>query len=192
MKMKHIILVTLIAFLFTGCNINSYNDREEIIVSKILKSQQTIYNAGSNQSNNLLSDNILYANNYSHDSITVDDILSLELHIGDITLAGYGYDRFSMSDVALDFDLDTLTQDYVYDYDGYMYDDYQRYHFTTSLSFAGNNNNPPHKGIMQIIGEDETFVVTVVDDYHVNIAVYDHYNSYYDHVIRTTWRALGF
>jgi len=191
-KMKNIILITLITLFFSGCNINTYNNREEIVVSKILKSQQTIYDAGQSYPSTLLSSNILYADNYYHDSSTVDDILSLALDISDITFIGLGYNRFNLSNVSLDFDLDMLTQDYVYDYSGYLYDDYQRYHFSTSTPFVGTQNRTPYKGIMQIIADDETMVVTIVNDVNVDIAVYDHYDSYYDHVIHTTWRALGF
>ena len=192
MKPKTLIILIRFAFLLSGCNISRYNDKEEIIASKILKSQQSIYTASA-QSNNLLSNHIRYTDNYTYDSSSLDDILSLQLHIGDITLSGYGYERFTMSNIILDFDLDTLSQDYIYDYQGYMYDAYHnRYHFSTSLPFVGIAHNNPYKGIMQIIGEDETLVVSVIDDYYVDIAVYDHYDSYYDRVIHSTWERLGF
>jgi len=192
MKTKSFIALILFSFILTGCNIPSHYNREEVIVSKILKSQQSIYDASANSSN-LLSTNILYTDNYTYDSQTIDDILSLELHIGDITLSGYGYDRFTMSNVLLDFDLDILTQDYIYDYQGYMYDAYHdRYQFSTSQSFVGYADNHPYKGVMHIIGEHETMVVSVIDEYYVDIAVYDHYDSYHDRVIHSTWRALGF
>jgi len=192
MKTKNFITLIIFTFIMTGCNLPSYYDREEVIVSKILKSQQSIYEA-STQSNNLLSTNILYTDNYTYDSNTIDDILTLQLHVGDITLSGYGYDRFTMSNVILDFDLDTLTQDYIYDYQGYMYNNYyDRYQFSTAQSFVGVVNSNPYKGVMHIIGEDETMVVSVVDEYYVDIAVYDHYDSYHDRVIHSTWRALGF
>ncbi len=192
MRPKTFIVLILFAFILTGCNIPNDNDREEIIVSKILKSQQSIYTESA-QSNNLLSTHILYTDNYTYNSNTLDDIFSVQLHIGDITLSGYRYDRFSLSNIILDFDLDTLTQDYIYDYQGYMYDTYHdRYQFSTSLPFVGNAYSNPYKGIMQIIGEDETIVVSVIDDYYVDITIYDHYDSYYDRVIHSTWRRLGF
>ena len=192
MKPKNFIILILFAIILTGCNLPSYNDREGVIVSKILKSQQSIYDA-SRHSNNLLSSSILYTDNYTYESNTIDDILSLQLHVGDITLSGYGYQRFTMSNVLLDFDMDTLTRDYIYDYQGYMYDAYQdRYHFRTSQSFVGNANSNPYKGVMHIIGQDETMVVSVVDEHYVDIAIYDHYDSYYDRVIHSTWEGLGF
>ena len=76
MKPKTFIILILFAFLLSGCNISRYNDKEEIITSKILKSQQSIY-AASAQSNNLLSNHILYTDNYTYDSSSLDDILSL-------------------------------------------------------------------------------------------------------------------
>ncbi len=192
MRPKTFIALILFSMIFTGCTISNNDNKEEIIVSQILKSQKSIYTASA-QSNTLLSNHILYTDNYTYNSTSLDDILSLELHIGDITLSGYGYDRFTMSNIILDFDLDTLTQDYIYDYQGYMYDMYHdRYHFSTSLPFVGGAHSNPYKGIMQIIGENETLVVSVLDDYYVDIAVYDHYDSYHDRVIHTTWRRLGF
>jgi hypothetical protein len=192
MKSKTFILFALIAYFISGCQVGSYVEKEEIIVSKILKSQQTLYSA-SRQSDRLSSSYILYHDNYTYHSNQVDDILSLQLHVGNLTLQGYGYGRFLLSDLLLDFDLDTLNDDYIYDYEGYIYDTYHdRYHFSTTIPFVGNANQLPYKGIMQIIGRDETIVVSVIDDYYVDIAIYDNYNSYHDRVIHTTWHSLGF
>ncbi len=191
-KTKKIILMILISFIFAGCQVTTTTDNTQIIVSKILKSQQSVYYASDTTATALYRDDILSINDLYHDSTNRDDILSLALHIGGITLRGYGYDPFRLTHVVLDFDLDTLTQDYVYDYQGYLYDDYRRYHFTTSQAFVGYADQLPYKGTMQIISEDNTIVVTVIDDYYIDIDVYNHYDPYYDHTIHTTWRALGF
>ena len=190
--MKNTIILLLLSFIMIGCTLSPSEGREEMLVSRILKSQHSIYEATA-YTNNLLSSDILYINNYAYHDNTFDDILSLQLYIGDITLAGYSYDSFSMYNVGLDFDLDTLTQNYIYDYRGYIYDDYySSYHFTTAESFVGIGHNNPYRGLMYIIGEDKTIVVDVIDAWYVDIAIYDHYDSYHDRVIHSSWRALGF
>jgi hypothetical protein len=192
MKSKTFFIFAFIAYFISGCQVNPYVQEEEIIVSKILKSQQTLYHASHTQ-DRLSSSYILYHDNYTYRSNQVDEILSLEFHIGSLSLQGYGYGRFLLSDLILDFDLDTVTDDYIYDYEGYIYDTYHdRYRFSTTIPFVGKADQRPYKGVMQIIGRDETMVVSVIDDYYVDIAIYDNYNSYHDRVIHTTWRALGF
>ena len=192
MKSKIFVPLLLLTFLFAGCQYTPYSQREEILVSKILKSQQTLY-LSSRETQTLSGTDILYHDNYTLNSNQQDDILSLELHVGNLTISGYGYDRYLLSDVILDFDEDIRSQEYVYDYQGYIYDEYHdRYRFSTSLSFVADAYSNPHKGVMQIIGVDETLVVSVIDAYHVDIAIYDNYDSYHDRVIHTTWRALGF
>lgn len=192
MQLKTFIISLILALTFTGCNIGDYHDREERIVSKIFSSQQAIHDASIHHTNSLLSESVLYAQNYDMDSTIEDDIFSLQLHVGDVTIAEHELGRFTLSNVIFDYDLDTLTDDYVYDYAGYLYDNYHdRYHFTTAIPFVGKGIQAPYKGVMQIIGDHETMVLTAVDAYHVEIAVYDHYDSYYDKVIYTTWHALG-
>lgn len=192
MKPKTFILFVLVSFIVAGCQYQPYQTREEVLVSKVLHSQHALY-SGDPDSSPLASSHILYHDNSTIDRDQTDTILSLRLHIGNLTLSGYNYGRYLLSDVLLDFDIDTVSQEYVYDYEGYIYDAYHdRYHFATTLPFVGDRYTHPHKGVMQIIGLDETLVVSIVDNYAVNIAVYDNYDSYHDRVIHTTWRALGF
>ena len=192
MKPKSFIALVLFALVLSGCKFTDYTTEEEILVSKILKSQQSIYKASTNE-NSLISDEIYRANHYYHDSHTQEDILSLQLHVGNISLVGYGYNRFTLSDIELDFDLDTLTQDYIYDYSGYIYDDYHdRYHFQTTRPFVGNGHENPYKGIMKVEGNTQNITVIVLDEQRVDIKVYDHYDSYHDKIIHTSWKELGF
>jgi hypothetical protein len=192
MKHKYFVIVWIFSAFLTGCNIAPYQEKEEVLVSKILKSQQALSQANF-EPQHLTSAYIPYTQNYYFDSQLHDGITSTQLHIGDMAISGFGYNRFTLSDIILDFDVDTLNQDYLYTYGGYIYDDYHdRYHFDTSLPFVGKAHNTPYKGVMRISGEFEDIVVSVLDDIYVDIHIYDHYNSYHDRVIHSTWQALGF
>ena len=192
MKPKRFIVLVLFALVLSGCKFNDYTTEEEILVSKILKSQQRIYEASANK-NSLITDEIYQASHYYHDSHTQEDILSLKLNVAELSLVGEGYNHFSLSDVELDFDLDTRTQDYIYDYAGYIYDDYyhDRYRFYSTRSFVGNGHQTPYKGIMKLEGNTQNITVFVLDEQRVDIKVYDHYDSYHDRTIHTTWTKLG-
>jgi len=192
MKPKTFILFVILSFLFVGCTYQPYQTREELLVSKVLKSQQALY-SGDPNTQPLVSSYILYHDNSTIETDETDAILSIKLHVGNLTLSGYDYGRYLLSDVLLDFDVDRVSKEYIYDYEGYIYDAYHdRYYFSTTLPFVGNNYTNPHKGVMQIIGTDERLVVSIIDSVRVDIAVYDNYDSYHDRVIHTTWRALGF
>ncbi len=186
-------IVLLFGFLFSGCDETYLRPHEELVVAKILKSELSIYYAQQHNPQTLLSSDILYTDYISQEKTQIEDILSLTLHVGEARLSGYGYDRFSLQDVLLDFDLDIHTKKYIYDYQGYMYDTYHdRYQFSTPLSFVGFQGALPHKGVMHIVGEEETLIVTIMDAYYIDIAIYNHYDSYYDRVIHTSWHSLGF
>ncbi len=192
MKPKYFIMIWIFSAFLTGCGIVPYEEKEEVLVSKILKSQQALSQANF-QSQDLTSAYIPYAQDYYHDSQLHDGISSTQLHVSDMTIAGYGYNDFSLSDVVLEFDVDMLNQDFLYTYDGYIYDAYQdRYQFDTTLPFVGKAHSNPYKGVMRISGGGEDIVVSVLDDIYVDIHIYDHYDSYHDRVIHSSWRALGF
>ena len=193
MKPKNFIVLILFAYVLAGCKFDSDHTKEEQVVSHILHSQKTIYNASKKSDYSLLSHDIYHADSYYHDSFTQEDILSLKLDVGNVRLSGYNHTQISLSNITLDFDLDTITQDYIYDYQGYMYDAYHdRYRFITTKPFVGSAHNNPYKGAMEIVGNLETINIRVIDEVNVDIHVYDHYDSYHDRVIHSTWHRLGF
>ena len=192
MRHKYFVIAWIFSAFLTGCGITPYQEKEEILVSKVLKSQQALAQANF-EPQKLTSQYIPYTQNYTYDSQIQDDISSTQLHIGDMRIEGYGHERFSLSDITLEFDVDTLNQDYLYTYGGYIYDGYHdRYQFTTSLPFVGRAQANPYKGVMKIYGEFENIVVSVLDDTRVDIHIYDQYDSYQDRVIHSSWNALGF
>jgi len=189
--LARILMVLLFSYIFTGCEFTHYLSKEERIVSDILQSQRNLYQASS-QTTILETNDIYRLENIYHDRQLVDGIQSLKLHIGNAFMRGYQNDRLTMSDVSLDFDLDTRTHDYVYDYKGYIYDEYHdRYYFNTSIPFVGNATINPYKGLLEIEGQRERIIVQVLDAYSLDISVYDDFDSYQDRVIHTTWKELG-
>jgi len=192
-KLSVILFSTLFAYMLSGCHVDDYQQREEILVSKLLKSQQSLYLASKQLKSDPQANTILKNHSFQSSNKKTDAILNTTLYIGDLYLSGSGYERFQLSDAYLDFDLDTQTQEYAYDYRGYLYDIYHdRYQFDTTLSFVANADQNPHKGVMQIVGAEETIIVTVLNDRDVDIRIYEHYDTYYDRVIHSSWKSLGF
>ncbi len=85
--------------------------------------------------------------------------------------------------------------------DGYYYDYYNdvlidSYIGDVSLivndDFYGYNQRNPYRGNLEIISDDMTIYLDVIDDYYVEVTLYDHYDSSYDRQFITTWAALGF
>jgi len=87
----------------------------------------------------------------------------------------------------------TYDDGYYYDYNDAYIDSYIG---DVSLvivdNFYGYDQRNPYRGNIEIISDDMTIYLDVIDDYYVEITLYDHYDSSYDRQFITTWAALGF
>jgi hypothetical protein len=94
-----------------------------------------------------------------------------------------------------------MSPDYYHTYDdGYYYDYHDTYidSYIGDVSlvivdnFYGYDQRNPYRGNIEIISDDMTIYLDVIDDYYVEVTLYDHYDSSYDRQFITTWAALGF
>lgn len=87
----------------------------------------------------------------------------------------------------------TYNDGYYYDYNDALIDSYIG---DVSLvivdDFYGYDYRNPYRGNLEIISDDMTIYLDVIDDYYVQVTLYDHYDSSYDRQFITTWVALGF
>ena len=95
-----------------------------------------------------------------------------------------------------------LSPGYYHTYDdGYYYYDYDDILINTYIgdvslvvndNFYGYNQRNPYRGNLEIVSDDMTIYLDVIDDIYVEVTLYDHYDSAYDRQFITTWVALGF
>lgn len=82
---------------------------------------------------------------------------------------------------------------YYYDYNDLIVDSHiGTVSLVTTDSFYGFNQRNPYQGNLEIIGEDMTIFLDVIDDRYVEVTLIDHYDSAYDLQFITTWEALGY
>ena len=82
---------------------------------------------------------------------------------------------------------------YYYDYDEIYIDSYiGNVSLVTNDAFYGYNQRNPYQGNLEIVSDDMTIYLDVIDEIYVEVTLYDHYDSSYDRQYITTWAALGF
>ncbi len=82
---------------------------------------------------------------------------------------------------------------YYYDYEGLEINSHIGYvSLITVEDFYGYYNRNPYQGNLEIIGDDMTIYLDVIDDRYVEVTLIDHYDSAYDVQFITTWEALGY
>jgi hypothetical protein len=87
----------------------------------------------------------------------------------------------------------TYDDGYYYDYDDLVVDSYiGDVSLVIGNNFYGYDQRNPYRGDLEIVSDDMTIYLDVIDDIYVEVTLYDHYNSSYDRQFITTWVALGF
>lgn len=121
------------------------------------------------------------------------DYLAMVLTAPDFTIKNSsGYEKESFSNVVLNFQLDTLSQRYSYDYSGTLYNSYLgRLSFTTLEHMQGEGNRNPCAGRFKISNDDMSVIVVPYDDYYVDIYVDNRYHPSRNRRIHTTWINIG-
>ncbi len=208
MKVKYFILTTLLATLFTGCevtatdrtnyNYNTYDYDYDLnrydtqnILETILQTKKTLDYAA------LLAPNsspyvsgyldIIY-NDYDF-SETLYISSSSKLYLSDPKLRYYSY----LKNFTYNYFVDKGSLIYNYDYRGTLENrEIGIVTFTTTDDFYGYNHQNPYQGSLRANHNQGTIYLDVVDEYNVNIIFDSHYGGGYDLNFRTTWYALGF
>ncbi len=87
----------------------------------------------------------------------------------------------------------TYDDAYYYDYDDILVESYiGDVSLVINDNFYGYDQRNPYRGNLEIVSDDMTIYLDVIDDYYVEVTLYDHYDSSYDRQFITTWAALGF
>lgn len=192
--------------LFTGCQTNSTtylsNDyrisayEAEEIVSAVMRSQAAV------------SD--ISINGYT-DFGDIDGTLAVVEDVydnGDISVIAtadrlwyddpYYYDDSALTSVLYDYyydpyDTALLAPSYTYYYDGVI-DNYNFgwYTFYTEAYFYGVDGQNPFDGFMSIYNDDIEILMEVIDEYYIQITLYERGSNYAYDSFTTTWQALGF
>ncbi len=94
--------------------------------------------------------------------------------------------------IVLDFSMDTYSYAYRYSYHGTLFNSYLgRLTFTTLSPMRGYRDKNPFDGEFKITNAHMTLRVIPIDDYYVDIVVQNHYDSYENRTIHTTWMNIG-
>ncbi len=102
--------------------------------------------------------------------------------------------------IVLSSQLTTSSHHYTYESSGDIENEIEEsIHFETLSPIKQYNDNNPHEGKLKITTDNQTIIVTILDQYNLEILVdyqTDHYqNSYKNYntqTIYTTWEKLGF
>ncbi len=201
MKVKYFITSILLAFTFSGCGViisddydYDYNrlDRQNVknIVGTVLRSQLIIEDASSKEPQN-------YAELDGHLSSIYDfDSYSKKLYIYSATnllwLYEDGYRTILLKNMVYEYYDDSY--DYHYTYNGTISNTIiGSVNFETVKEFYGVYRYSPYAGSLRITDNDGiTIYLDVVDEYYIDITLYDEYENIDGIVYKMSWSDFGF
>ncbi|MCH9813109.1 MAG: hypothetical protein K0U47_04100 [Epsilonproteobacteria bacterium] len=203
MRIKFILTSLLFTLFLTGCQVTavdhiSYNSDEisrydaKMMISQVLQSQTRINEASiDNLSHYSYLEGILEII-YDDDSST--DMLSINTQSNYLILNDpYYYTKTYLTDLWFDYTFDYLLDEYAYSYSGTLKNAQIGWlSFETISPFYGLSNENPYYGSLGIRHQNGTLYLDVVDNYYIDITLYDRYHEGYYDQFRTTWHALGF
>ena len=98
----------------------------------------------------------------------------------------------TFENIVLDFSMNMSDYRYRYTYHGTLFNAYLgRLTFTTLSPIQGNRDDNPYRGELKITNAHMTLRVIPVDTYYVDIIVQNHYDTFENRTIHTTWRDIG-
>ena len=102
------------------------------------------------------------------------------------------YENTIFNNIVLDFQIDTYSYIYNYNYSGTLYNSYLgTLSFTTIVPMRGYREKNPYSGRFKISNNHMSLTVIPQDDYYVDILVENHYYNNRNRVIHTTWINIG-
>jgi len=199
MKMKYFIASILLALTFSGCNILVSNDYEystlnrqnvKNIVGTVLRSQLVIEDASSKNPKNYAELDGHLSSIYDYD--TYSDNLYVYSSTNSIWLSEQGYRTILLKNMTYEYRGDGYS--YNYTYDGTINNTIIGIiDFETVKKFYGESGFNPDSGSLRITDNNGiTIYLDVIDEYYVDITMYNKYKNIDGIVYEMSWIELGF
>ncbi len=196
MKVRYFITSILIALFFTGCELyiadNQHRlDREDLrnVVSTVLRSQLIIEDASSDTPQNYATLEGYLKSTYDYDRY--NDELHIISSASSIWLYQRGFNQIHLLDMYYEYHDDSY--DYHYNYSGIINNTIiGAISFETVKEFYGEYSHNPDLGSLRITNENVTIYLDVVNEFSVDITLYDNYDNIDGIVYKMSWNELGF
>ncbi len=203
MKVKYFITVIIFSLFITGCQVTSVNqlsysyDDDTIsrydaktIVKNVLRSRAIIHQASvvnPGQSPYVIGNLNIITEWDDYQSLLHVTSSANTIWLEDL----YFYNKILLSQVLYDYYEDSV-KEYSYRYSGSIDDPkFGNSSFVTVEDFYGYEYEKPNYGTLKITNDYVIIYVDVIDEYHINITLYDHYDDGYYDSFRVSWQELS-
>ncbi len=201
MKVKYFITSLLLIITFSGCQVSvsdyptsfyhSSLDREDVreVVSTVLRSQAII----EDESSSRLSSSVTL-DGYIHSSED-QDTLTGENHISSSSNRLWIYQRGYRSILLknMSYDYYDNSGEYRYRYSGVISNTIiGEVSFKSVKTFFGDSGKNPYSGSLEIVSSLATIYLDALDEYDIDLTMYDDYYNIDGVTYRMRWRDVGF